>query len=84
MNTMKKKETETTSMNRMNHAKVTTSPQQQMAGLNCPRCQLRLSIDPQKSKTALNALGKIQAAQRQLEHPKEASEGLNAVLSPDR
>lgn len=91
MNTMKEKEMEATSMNRMNHAKVTTSPQQQMAGLNCPRChafiptsitellramalvcpccQLRLSIDPLKSKTALQALGKIQAAQKQLEHP---------------
>ena len=69
MNTMKKKEMEATPMQRMYHAKVTTSPQQQMAGLNCPRCQLRLSIDPQKSQTALDALGKIQAAQRQLEHP---------------
>ena len=91
MNTMKKKEMEANPMKRMNHAKVTTSPQQQMAGLNCPRChgfiptsitellqsmalvcpccQLRLSIDTQNSQTALQALGKIQAAQKRLEHP---------------
>ena len=93
MNTMKmkKKEMEANPMKRTNHTKVTTSPQRQVAGLNCPQChtfipiaitellramslvcpccQLRLSIDPQKSQTALDALGKIQAAQRQLEHP---------------
>lgn len=91
MNTMKKKKMEANPMKRMNHTTVTTSPQRQVAGLNCPQChtfiptsitellssmalvcpccQLRLSIDPQNSKTALDALDKIQAAQRQLEHP---------------
>lgn len=91
METKEMSNTPTCMQHPMAHAKVSTSPQRQMAGLNCPRChtfiptsipellrsmalvcpccQLRLSIDPQKSQTALQALCKIQAAQKRLEHP---------------
>ena len=41
----------------------------QSMALVCPSCRLRLSIDTQNSQTALQALGKIQAAQKRLEYP---------------
>ena len=35
--------------------------------LRCPACQLKLSIDRLKSKTALDALNKVQQAKQALE-----------------
>ena len=40
----------------------------QRAGLKCPQCGLVLNIDPIKSRTAIDALKKVQAAQENLEN----------------
>lgn len=37
------------------------------SGLSCPSCHLHLSIDRMKSKTAFDALRKVQNAQQNLE-----------------